>query len=210
MSQNYEAKPGECISSISFDHGFFPGTIWNLEENRVLRELRGNPQVLAPGDKVFIPDKRPRNESCATDQLHCFKRKGVPEQFRIQLLYDDQPRKNEAFVLEIEGKVVKSGKTGVDGVIQIPIVPNARRGRLLLRGGSEEIALELGRLEPVEMLEGVQMRLRNLGYFAGEVDGQMSDDLEYALVCFQSDNDLEPTGDVDDKTRALLKSRYGG
>lgn len=210
MSQNYQTKPGDCISSIAFDNGFFPETLWNLEENRALRELRQNPQVLAPGDQVFIPDKRQKSESCALDQVHRFVRKGVPEHFRIQLLYDDEPRAGEPFVLEIEGQVVKRGKTGDDGVIQIPIVPDAQKGRLLLRDGAEEITLELGCLEPVEMLEGVQMRLRNLGYFDGEVDGQSSDDLEYAIVCFQADSGMEPTGEPDNQTRALLKSKYGG
>jgi Putative peptidoglycan binding domain len=210
MSKTYVVQPGDCISSIAYDHGFFPDTIWTLSDNSALHDLRKNPNILAPGDKVVIPDKRPRVESGDTDKVHSFVRKGVPEQLRIQLFYADQPRKNEDYTIEIDGKLAKQGKTDDDGAVLIPIVPNARRGRLLLRNGKEEIALDLGRLEPVETLEGVQIRLRNMGYFFGEIDGQMSDDLEEAIVRFQADCNMEPTGEIDDPTRAQLKSKYGG
>ena len=61
MAENYQVKQGDCISSIAFEKGFFPDTIWNHPENENLKELRKDPSVLLPGDSVYIPDKRLRN-----------------------------------------------------------------------------------------------------------------------------------------------------
>jgi N-acetylmuramoyl-L-alanine amidase len=210
MSGYYVAQSGDCLSSIAFEHGFEPDTLWHLDENRPLRELRQNPHALAPGDRLYIPDLRQRVEHGATGQLHRFVRKAVPEVLRVQLMYDDEPRKNEEFTIEIDGKLAKRGRTGGDGVVLVPIIPNARAGRILFADGGEEIALQLGRLQPVETPAGAQARLQNLGYFHGEADGTLSDALEAAIVCFQADHDLEPSGELDAPTRSLLVTTYGG
>jgi carboxyl-terminal processing protease len=39
-----------------------------------------------------------------------------------------------------------------------------------------------------------------MGYDAGKVDGTLNDQTRSALSRFQADNDLEPTGELDDET----------
>ena len=80
---NYTVKQGDCISSIAQKHGLFWDKVWNHPKNANLQERRKDPNVLSPGDVVFVPDKDEKEESGATEQRHRFKRKGVPEKLRI-------------------------------------------------------------------------------------------------------------------------------
>jgi hypothetical protein len=45
----------------------------------------GNPNVLYPGDRVFIPDQKPGERQCATDKRHTFEVKTVPLKLRVKL-----------------------------------------------------------------------------------------------------------------------------
>ena len=93
MSKKHKIKQGECISSIAEHYGFFPDDIWDDPANAELKEKRKDKNVLFAGDLVVIPDKRLLEETCATEQHHRFRRKRVPEIFRVRLrLLDGEPR----------------------------------------------------------------------------------------------------------------------
>ena len=69
MPINYQVKQGDCISSIAFEHGFFGDTIWNHPNNKDLKTKRQDPNILMPGDMVFVPDKRLKEVSESTNQV---------------------------------------------------------------------------------------------------------------------------------------------
>ena len=52
----------------------------------------------------------------------------------------------------------------------------------------------------------VQSRLKTLGYYQGEIDGQFGVGTKEAVTAFQQRNGLEPDGMVGDDTRELLFS----
>ncbi|HUU46767.1 MAG TPA: peptidoglycan-binding protein [Acidobacteriota bacterium] len=207
--KKYTVKQGDCISSIAFEHGFFPDTIWNDPENSELKEKREDPNVLLPGDVVYIKDKEIKEESCASDQRHRFRRKGVPEILRIQFKINDEPRANEAYVLEIDGSR-SEGKSDGDGVVEVWIPPSAMSGKISFPDGEDEYELELGDLDPITEISGLQARLRNLGFYDGEVDGEESEELEQAIRVIQERHDLEPTGELDETTRDKILEEHGG
>jgi len=207
--KKYIVKQGDCISSIAFKYGFFPDTIWNDSKNSKLKQDRKDPNVLKAGDEVYIRDKEEKEESCASEKKHRFKRKGVPERLRIQFMDEEEkPRANEAYILEIDGDL-SEGKTDKDGKVEIWIPPNAKEGRITFRDSGEEYELELGELDPVTEITGVQARLSNLGFYEGEIDGKMSEELENAIRDFQDNKDLDPTGKLDESFRQKLKKVYG-
>ena len=70
MATNYQVKPGDCVSSIAFEHGFFPDTIWNHPSNKQLKEKRKDPNTLCAGDSVYIPDLREKVVNKPTNQMH--------------------------------------------------------------------------------------------------------------------------------------------
>lgn len=85
---DYIVRAGECVNSISYDHGLFWETIWNHANNSELKSKRKSPDLLLPGDKLYIPEKRRTPVDGATEALHRFRRKGMPIEFSIRVMKD--------------------------------------------------------------------------------------------------------------------------
>jgi hypothetical protein len=64
-------------------------------------------------------------------------------------------RTNEPYTLEIDGNLV-NGTTDEHGRIEEPIPPDARRGVLLVGEPPDEHILNLGHIDPIEEISGVQ------------------------------------------------------
>ena len=205
---NYEVQQGDCMSSIARQFGFFPDTLWNRSENAQLKLKRKDPNVLFPGDIVFVPDKTLRQESAATDQGHTYKVKGVPAKLKLRFLRNDKPRANERYVLEIDGKST-DGTTDGDGGLEASIPPDAKQGKLTFVSNGEEHILDLGHLDPIDTPSGIQARLHNMGFYKGEINGTMDDLTKGAIAGFQKSKSLDQTGNMDSKTTSALKDAFG-
>ena len=58
MGATHTVQQCEYLSLIAKIYGFASyKTIWDHDGNADLREQRQNPNILLPGDLVFIPDK---------------------------------------------------------------------------------------------------------------------------------------------------------
>lgn len=205
-----EVRQGDCISSIALENGHFWETIWNHSANAQLREQRGDPNVLLPGDRVFVPAKQTKEESCQTDQTHRFRRRGEPTKLRLRLLSDSgRPRARETYRLIVDGRHRHDGQTDADGRIEHFIAGNSASAKLYVGPENQEYQLLLGHVDPVSEISGVQARLRNLGYNPGEIDGRMGPETRAALEQFQTDRDIQVTGRPDQATRDALEQAHG-
>jgi LysM repeat protein len=87
----YTVKEGDHLSGIAERFGF-PDyrKIWNDPENAALKQLDRNPNVLFPGDVIFIPELEAGERSGETDKRHSYVVRKQPLQLRIQLekMYD--------------------------------------------------------------------------------------------------------------------------
>lgn len=209
MPKTHRVRQGECIDSIAFENGFFPETLWNDAANGELKRLRGDPNVLLPGDVVVVPDKRIKTVPLPTGTRHVFRRKGVPEKLRLRFLREGQPRAAESYVLTIDGATL-AGTTDAEGRIEHWIPPNARSGRIVFGGETDAYALLLGELDPIDSVSGVQARLFALGFYDGPIDGEATPGMEEAVQEFQAVHEMEPFGVVDDATRGALRKAFGG
>ena len=73
MADYYTVEQGDHLSKIAKDNGFTDYTvIWDHPNNADLKKKRQNPNILLPGDQVFIPDMEQKQESGATDKRHTF------------------------------------------------------------------------------------------------------------------------------------------
>ena len=208
MSHVHVVKQGECLSSISLQYGLNWKTIWSDPNNAQLRQARNNPNVLLPGDAVFIPDKRSRVEKGATEKRHQFKKLGVPAQVRLKFMAWDQPRANERYVLIIDGHIF-SGTTDADGRINLTIPPDAQTGLLTFGDDEQPIQIHFGHIDPVEEITGVQHRLRNLGFKCDDPDGELGPETRSAIREFQKKHRSTVTGEPDEATRRRLIEIHG-
>jgi len=200
---DYKVKQGDCISSISARYGLFWEKVWNHPKNARLKEQRKDPNVLYPGDVIFIPDKEGKEESGTTEQRHRFRKKGTPAKLRLIVEQDDIPVSDTPFILEVDGKLYE-GTTDRKGFLEVDIDPTAKRGRLKV--GDLEMELQLGGIDPLDETIGVQERLQNLGFYEGELDGVIGPETKEAIASFQKATGLNETGELDDATQQKLFS----
>jgi len=206
MPIEHHVEQGESIGALAGRYGFRPETIWEDPANADLRQRRGSPNILHPGDVVVIPDRRPRQESVSTERRGRFKRHGHGSKLHLKLMEGDKPRADLDYVLEVDGQLFR-GTTDGDGVLEQAVPPDARRAALTI--GTEVIPLMLGHMDPASEVSGVQARLNNLGFACGEADGVVGDATREALRAFQGANGLNVTGEVDAATRAKLEELHG-
>jgi N-acetylmuramoyl-L-alanine amidase len=69
--------------------------------------------------------------------------------------------------------------------------------------------LELGHLDPVDELSGVQARCNLLGHDCGVVDGIMGSNTRQGIKAFQTHNSLEVDGIAGPLTQQALQKAYG-
>ena len=195
---------GESTSSLAKKNGYFWKTIWEHGENAELKAKRKDPNVLFADDEIFLPEKELKEVSKPTEQKHKFKRKGEPCKVKVQLMKSGQPRKNEKYVLNLDGTLI-NGTTDGEGKLEHFIPGESRSALLLLRDGQEAIPLRLGDLDPCDQATGVQQRLNNLGFDCGSEDGEVGDVTQEAIKKFQEAYNLKVTGEADEATKNKLK-----
>jgi hypothetical protein len=89
MSITYTIAAGDCLYSIGVDSGIPWQKIWNHPNNADLKNLRLNPNILLPGDVLFIPDPLLRTNRGATDQQHRFVLKSALAKLRLRVVKPD-------------------------------------------------------------------------------------------------------------------------
>ena len=215
--ESYEVVFGDCVESIAFRHGFLPETVWSYGENGPLRADRTDMHVLSPGDILQIPPRQDKTISASTGNLYLLRRKGVPASLNVQILdFADQPLAGASFLLSLElrdGSALpdRTGVTGKDGFVRVPIPPHSARGVLTVKDDDETrlIQFDLGCVGPVDETSGLQERLRNLGYYCGAADGVFNQRTAAALKLFQLESGLPSTGKLDAATKSKLIARFG-
>ena len=201
------------LSSIACESGHFWETIWNDAANTELRQIRQSPNVLLPEDRVHVPELRQKEEIGQTEMRHRFVRMGEPFRFRLRLLDGRQrPRSGVEYRIEVDDGVGQFvGTTDANGWLEeLPIRGDARQARLFILSTGEMHDLRYGELDPVRSIAGQKARLQNLGFFAGPIDNEPSDELRTALrrfqTTYQANGTAEPNAATQERLREVHKS----
>ena len=210
---------GEHLSGIAKKYGFTSyKPLWDHPQNAALKKERQNPNVIFPGDKVFIPDVRPKQVGRATGQAHRFVLK--TDKLKLRLVLEDmyeKPMDNAECELNIDGQMLKLRTDGT-GKIELDIQPETQTTTLTIKDprtprSGVAIPIRIGHMDPVDKESGQHARLNNLGYFAGPVDGKTEKE-NHALFLsaveeFQCDHALGVDGKCGPATQAKLKQVHG-
>ena len=217
-------KQGECLSSLAGAFGLRSWKdLYDHPDNVELKKKRPNPNVLAPGDVVIVPDSATEKKTVArpTGQEYLFVVQAPKVKLRIFLKnWKGEPYGNRRFEVVIEGNKTP-GRTDPTGLIDIPIPANAQSGHLKVwfdedpddPGPNIDRDLDLGHLDPVDCVTGIQARLHNLGHRC-DVNGNLDEDTLAAVRAFRAKEGLPEVEDddalIDDDLRAKLLNLHDG
>lgn len=149
-------------------------------------------------------------ERLATPQLEVGRARLVSITLKMQDP-EGQPLKDEPWTFAVAGVEI-TGKTAADGVVQVRVPSTATSATLNI--AAQDIPVELAAIPPVTTPAGVQYRLRNLGYYQGNVDGVAGPQTRDAVARFQNDRqhagvNLPMTGEADAATQQELVRYHG-
>jgi len=208
MAGFYTVKQGDWLASIAYRFGIPDWhTIWNRPENQDLRNLRNSPNILFPGDQVYVPDINPAEVSRPTDQTHPFVRRKDKQLVRLQLFDGDKkPRAGVPYTFQTDVSV--TAETTAEGMVEQEVAQGVTSAVLTV--DNQGILLRLGYLDPIEETSGVQARLANLGYDPGGIDGIYGPKTKAAIMAFQREcPPLAVDGICGPKTQRKLLEIYG-
>lgn len=207
----HTVQQGEHMSVIASRYGFRDyRIIWDHPQNAELSANR-NPNVLFPGDLLFIPKKEPKTADASTGETHTFVVRTPTVRLRIVIRdFDNKVITNTSCVLKV-GQRDYDLLTDGGGMIDVEIPASAEEGVLSLPDLDMEVPIKIGHLDPEGKDSGWKGRLTNLGYYAGPTGDDAVDELRlhYAIEEFQSDYHLKVTGDIDEPTKAKLREVHG-
>jgi hypothetical protein len=185
--------------------------IYDHPKNAALKRRRPNPNILYPGDRLFIPDKQEREEARGTGRRHQFVVQQPSRKIRV-VLRDEFGKALSGIKYRLRGKGVHTqvGKLPSDGAITADVPLGVERVSVRLLELNIEYSFRVGHLDPVSRTTGVQQRLTNLGFAPGPVDGVVGSRTRAALVRFQAWAGLPQTGVADAKTRWALEAAHEG
>lgn len=127
-----------------------------------------------------------------------------------------EPYSNKPFLLSVDEEFKLEDNTKSDGTIEAEIPFDVKQIDLEVwiesskEGPSLRWRIEIGPIPNEDTPKGAAIRLRNLGYYSGEIPEDMTDSLRDAIESFQWDfDDLAITRDLDQKTCERLRNQHG-
>lgn len=207
-------KQGDYLSKIAKQYGFADyKAIWNHPKNAEFKKKRKNPNILYPGDELFVPDREEKELSCSTGKRHRFEVKRSPLKLRLVLKdFGYKPFANTKCVLYVDGQKFEL-TSDADGLIEHAIPSTAEQARLQVDDPNSpidlDVPIQIGHLDPLDTVPGQKSRLNNLGYYAGPLDKEDEALFKSAVEEFQCDQKLAVDGKCGPKTQAKLHEVHG-
>jgi len=210
MTQQHTVAQGETLLRIARQYGYKTSTaLYNHPSNAEFRALRPDPNLIYPGDVITIPPKKEKFMPLRANSLNTFVVQNEKQYFRLKVAYDDGDDIT-VNVLCID-TVLQS-----DGLIEVELNNNdALTGNvdLYLKAGettpTKSFAVQIGNLDPIDTLSGVQGRCNMLGFNCGKVDGVMGEKTRIGVKEFKYQHELDVDGIPGPKTKAKLQQVFG-
>jgi len=207
----YVVRQGDYLAKLAFVRGFDADEVWNDPKNQALRDLRKNPNILHPGDVLYLP---------AATQQWLPLQKGTTNQYtakvprvtvRLGFKNEEGPMANEPYV--VEGLVPRQeGSTDGGGMLTLRVPLHVREVSVVLTKHDVEYPVRIGDMDPIDEASGLRKRLQHLGYRVDDSERSEDEAMEAdgrAIATFQRAQGMVPTGDLDDATKAALVDAHG-
>lgn len=202
----YIVRQRDHLDRIAFEVGVDRDVIWSHAANADLRARRPDPNQLAPGDVVQVPDKASSARSLTLGDANAYHAEvpAIPLVLRL-----DSLARGRALPCVVEGALAPTpDEIAADGTLSLRASLLAGAVTVTIPSLDLRLEVQLGGLDPVEESTGLAHRLANLGYAPPDGDDPAAT-TRLALRRFQRDQGLPETGVADEETTARLRDRFG-
>jgi outer membrane protein OmpA-like peptidoglycan-associated protein len=160
----------------------------------------------AKGSREY-PEWRKRAKLALASELALSDR-----QLRVRLQLEGSPVANRDCAIDVDGRRLAIVRTEADGLVVQRLPQGAELAVLRVAGLNLIRSLRLTPAEDfpsADSVLGVQVRLRQLGFYAGTADGVLDDVTSGAIRGFKRSQALADNDDYDDNTHDALVKAYG-
>ena len=210
----YVIKQGDYMAKLGHTLGFDADAVWNDGKNKELKKARKNPNMLVPGDILFVPDE-PRKGLALEKETDNSYVATVPKiSVSVIVTEDDEPIKDEKYQLRGLDDETEY-QTDSDGRVEFKAPVHVREVELYFPERELTMKVGIGDLDPIDTDSGVRMRLTHLGFYGPKVSGEdqyverEDAQLAGAVAAFQASVGLTVNGILDDETRDALVEAHG-
>ena len=206
----YIAKQGDHLSLLAQRFGCSPDDIWNEPRNAELKRIRKNPNILSPGDLVYVPKLEPKWLTLKAGTTNTFTAKAHQITVALRFVENGKPLAHAKY--EIDGVAVPPGATDDKGGVRLSVPVTTVQFTLRFVERHETHLIRVGHLDPANEASGAWSRLACLGYLGGRARGSgtgSAAELSAALRVFQRSERLDVSGDLDEATVSKLEELFG-
>jgi hypothetical protein len=220
-TEPYVIRPGDYLTAIAYFRRVDVAAIWKDPSNATLRDLRDNPEMLAPGDVLYVPSVKPKWLPVNVGENNKFV--ATLWKVTVQVAFKDsegQPFANKTVRLQPKF-TSEDPTTDGDGTLKIQVPVSIRFIDATIVDAQVTFRIRIGHLDPHDVDSGTLSRLRQLGYVADETHLIATDrpylrefeangtTLSRAVASFQAERGQEVSGSLDDDLRGRIRQEYG-
>lgn len=220
-SKPYVVCAGDYLTSIAHACGVTPDAIWSLPANAALRKIRTNPEMLAPGDLLYLPAPERKWLQVSLGTTNKFVGTVPKADIKVVLLGPDGEPLAGKTVLLTPKVVDPDPVTDGQGLLALSVPVDVHVLTAAIADLGLTFAIRVGHLDPHDVDSGTLSRLRQLGYVGDEgallrsgqpyVSGIDADSTALArgVAAFQDAKKLDVTGTVDATLCGAIRDGYG-
>jgi hypothetical protein len=217
----YVIRQGDFLLKLAVRFGFDAEEVWNDPKNDDLRQVRKNPNILHPGDILYIPAKPapsgldvlagtvngytavvPRTE--VKLMLRAGKKRFLSQPCTVEGMKTEKPLKTDG-----EGNLTLSVPVSVKELVVCVVDREAAKAPKAAHvDPTVRFRILLGHMDPVEERSGLRARLTHLGYYVPMQEDEEAE-LREAVLAFQCAAGLPLTGEPDEVLHAALVKAHG-
>jgi hypothetical protein len=203
----YVVEQGDYLDKIAARLGASADEIWSHPKNEPLKKQGRTPNILHPGDILFVPEAKHPERRRVKIGAYNFYRAEVPKtEVKLRVHGDDGPMKGAKWIVDDMFQTLE-GTTDDEGTITFKVALTREFVIIKLPEHDRVMRLDIGHLDPATAASGVRARLEHLGYLdPGDASPQ---GLTKAIADFQKDHDLEETGELDSESFKQLVEAHG-
>ena len=221
----YVVRQGDYLAKLAYTHGFDVMDVWQHVKNEQLRTLRADPNILYPGDILYIPTQRTSPNAVAKQASQTYVAAVPTVRVSVELVEDERVLANERCeVSGLPGTAADNPMhctTDGEGLLSLDVPVTAREVEVYVPAQHTTYQLMVGDMDPENEASGLAKRLRNLDYLEDDLhviedepppshpEVHFAEALEEAVAAFRQQHGHTANSAIDDAVRDTIVKEHG-